>query len=636
MKTFLLYLILISSFNLYANEYVGNDACTECHTKQVKQWKRSHHDLAMQHANNNSVLGDFSNATFNYAGITSKFYKNNKKFMVRTDGPDGKLHDYEIKYTFGVEPLQQYLIELEQGRLQALTIAWDSRKKSAGGQRWFHLYPDEKITHTDELHWTRPNFNWNGMCAECHSTNLKKNYNNKTNTFNTSWSEINVSCEACHGPTSNHVDWAKTLIGRKLNKSDEKKGFGFLLDERENISWLLNNKSSTAQRSRKRKTNKEIEICAQCHSRRSPITNNYQPGKPFADHYMPRLLDEGMYYSDGQIQDEVYVYGSFLQSKMYHKGVTCSDCHEPHSLQLRAEGNSVCLQCHSAEKFDSKKHHFHKEDSEGALCAECHMPPRNYMQVDPRHDHSIRIPRPDLSEELNTPNACNNCHKNKNSEWAAKKAKLWHGHKTKDFQSYAVPLHKARQRKSDAGPGLINLIRNTQTPNIARATALTHVVPYLDQKTVDVLALGLADFNPVVRSATLGALESLPIEFRARLAFPMLNDPVRLVRIEAARILADIPSGELPKEKQVILDKGFQEYINAQLSNAERPEAQTNLVGMYASLGQFDKALLAFNKAIEISPAFIPAYINMANAYRVQNKEVKVEKTLRYALKCRA
>ena len=207
-------LLLVYAATVFASdsaknaEYVGREVCTNCHEEQVGLWQGSHHDLAMQHADENSVRGDFSNIAFTHAGITSKFFKNNKKFMVRTDGADGKLHDFEIKYTFGVTPLQQYLVELEGGRLQALSIAWDTREKSAGGQRWFHLYPDEKVTHTDELHWTRYLANWNGMCAECHSTNLQKNYDSQSDNFKTSWSEINVSCEACHGPASNHLIWA--------------------------------------------------------------------------------------------------------------------------------------------------------------------------------------------------------------------------------------------------------------------------------------------------------------------------------------------------------------------------------------------------------------------------------------------
>jgi len=605
------FLLLSSISSTIAADYVGRDKCQSCHKAETQLWQGSHHDLAIDHANSKTVLGDFSNTSFTYVGITSKFYKKDDAFMVSTDGPDGKLRDYEIKYTFGVIPLQQYLIELEPGRLQALSIAWDSREKSAGGQRWFHLYPDEEITYKDELHWTRPSFNWNGMCAECHSTNLQKNYDSKTDTFKTSWSEIDVSCEACHGPAS---------------------GFNFSLDERKNTSWVMDDKSGTATRSAKRETDKEIEVCAQCHSRRSAITNNYQAGKSFTDHYMPRLLDEGMYFSDGQIQDEVYVYGSFLQSKMYHKGVTCSDCHEPHSLQLRQEGNGVCLQCHIAEKFDSKKHHFHKDGSEGALCAECHMPTRDYMVIDPRHDHSIRIPRPDLSVALGTPNACNQCHEDKPATWAVARVSDWYGKPQRGYQQFAHAVDASRKEKAASGELLAEQIRNYETPDIARASAMSGFTPYLEQSNIDVLQKGLKDDDAMVRMASVSALEGLPQTMLAQLAFPLLDDPVRSVRIEAARVLAPVPVGKLQGESLTIYNRAAREYIISQQVNAERPEAQLNLGNYYAAKGEYDKAIAAYKKSIHLEDVFIPAYINLADLYRSQGDDGAAEMLLHRAI----
>jgi hypothetical protein len=189
-------------------EFVTTKVCAGCHAKEYKAWKGSHHDLAMQEASEKTVLGNFADAKFNYAGIASTFLKRDGKFFVNTDGPDGKLADYEIKYTFGVTPLQQYLIQFPGGRLQALGIAWDSRSKERGGQRWFHLYPKENIRAGNPLHWTGIDQNWNYQCAECHSTNLKKRYDASKAVYDTTWSEINVSCEACHGPGSAHVEWA--------------------------------------------------------------------------------------------------------------------------------------------------------------------------------------------------------------------------------------------------------------------------------------------------------------------------------------------------------------------------------------------------------------------------------------------
>ena len=626
-----LVLLCFIAFEATATEFIGRAVCINCHSEQNAQWSGSHHDLAMQIVNNNTVLGDFDHATVTIFGVTSSFFKKEGKFMVRTDGPDGKLQDYEIMYVFGVDPLQQYLIEFPGGRLQALSLAWDVRPKEQGGQRWFHLYPDEKIAHNDELHWTKPSQNWNNMCAECHSTHLEKRYDPATRTFSTSWSEIDVSCEACHGPGSDHVVWAEQKPG--WDKLGESKGLSILLDERKGIQWNNDPKTGNAVRSKTRDSDKEVGMCARCHSRRSPITRNYVHGEPFMDHYLPRLLDQGMYYADGQINDEVYVYGSFVQSKMYHAGTSCSDCHQPHSLKLKIPGNGVCLQCHQSSKYDQDKHHFHKLGTQGASCAECHMPPKTYMVVDPRHDHSMRIPRPDLSVKIGTPNACINCHQDKSSEWAARQVNKWYGHKAKGFQSYAVALNAARQGLPGAGDKLAILIRDTETPDIARATALTHIGPYLSSATADVFTVGLTDPSPVVRIAALNLIENMPAEIRVRFAFPMMNDPIRAVRIAAARVLASLPAGELKVEQQVLLEKGLKEYIDAQLAMAERPEAQTNLGNLYANQDKFGKAVSAYKLAIELNPAYIPAYVNLADLYRSQGDENKAVDVLRHALK---
>mgnify|MGYP001828771025 FL=1 len=610
--------------------YVGRDVCARCHAEQVSQWSGSHHDLAMQVAGEQTVLGDFNNASLAHYGMTSTFFRKNDMYMVRTEGPDGKLDEFTVKYTFGVEPLQQYLIEFPGGRLQALSLAWDTRPQEQGGQRWFHLYPDERIAHDDELHWTRPSQNWNSMCAECHSTGLKKNYDPVERTFETAWSEIDVSCEACHGPGARHVAWAK----RPAEQRQKDPGMGLVvqLDERRDISWTIDPEAGNAVRSRPRHTDREIALCARCHSRRSPISKDYVHGEPLMDHYLPRLLYEGMYYADGQINDEVYVYGSFIQSKMQHAGVTCSDCHEPHGLALRVPGNGVCLQCHQADRYDQSDHHFHKASSPGASCAECHMPAKTYMVVDPRHDHSMRIPRPDLSVTLGTPNACNNCHADQSAEWAADQVRDWYGETPSGYQQYAGALAAARSGEPSAGRALAGLVRDTATPAMARATALAELGPYLSAATLDVVALGLDADDPLLRVAALQALEPVPPDIRVRLAFPALKDPVRAVRIEAARLLAALPSGDLPPGQQSQLDKGLEEYIESQQAMAERPEAQVNLGNLYAASGETGPATAAYRIATELDPGFVPAYVNHADLLRNREDEAAAEAVLRRAV----
>lgn len=251
--------------------YVGRGACASCHREQVEQYTGSHHDLAMQKPSAQAVLGDFRDATFTYAGTTSRFTTRDGRFIVRTDGPDGQLQDFEVAYVFGVYPLQQYLVAFPGGRYQALSIAWDARPKVEGGQRWYHLYPDERVTHRDVLHWTRFGQNWNAQCATCHSTNLRKNYDQDTDTYATSFSEIDVSCEACHGPASRHVEWAEAARGVDVSRlSAADMGLTASLRDRRDVQWTMEMPRGIAARTPAPASERpEVEVCAPCHARRA-------------------------------------------------------------------------------------------------------------------------------------------------------------------------------------------------------------------------------------------------------------------------------------------------------------------------------------------------------------------------------
>ena len=511
-------------------DYLGAQACADCHQKEKGLWENSHHDRAMLPATEETVAGDFNNTSFTYAGTKTTFSRRDGRFIVRTDGPDGQLHDYEIQYTFGATPLQQYLIPLPGGRLQALGIAWDTRPKAQGGQRWFHLYPDQKVTHSHPLHWTGLNQNWNYMCAECHSTNLKMNYDLQEKRYATTYSEVNVSCEACHGPGSNHVAWAKKE-GNAQHLQDERKGLVIALDERKSVQWTLNPETGNARRSVPRSSTQEIEMCARCHSRRSPISEDYRHGGPLGDTHRVALLEDGLYFPDGQMRDEVYVYGSFLQSKMFQQAVTCSDCHEPHSLRLRAPQGQVCLQCHAAQKYESSQHHFHQLNSRGADCIECHMPATTYMVVDPRHDHSFRVPRPDLSVKLGTPNACNQCHADRSPAWAAKQVEQWYGHKPEGHQRFAEALHDASTGAPGAAGRLLGLAEDKSQPAIARASALARIDRALDPRALAVIGGQTSEMVSKTQTQRGQAL----VEFALVLLFIIL--PLTFVLVDGSLML---------------------------------------------------------------------------------------------------
>jgi predicted CXXCH cytochrome family protein len=631
--------VQVHQIRLEQAKYVGGNSCQKCHENTYSAWSDSHHDQAMDVANAKTVLGDFNNTTFTYAGVTSRFFKEDGKFIVNTDGPGGELHDYEIVYTFGVYPLQQYLIAFPDGRYQPLSICWDSRPKAQGGQRWFHLYPDEVIDHKDELHWTRPSQNWNFMCAECHVTNISKNYDSKTDRFDTRWSEIGVSCEACHGPGSEHVAWAEALDRDSATTTTEQAvldatamGLTFRLKEPIPGKWELDQDTMKYKRSRPLESDIQIETCARCHSRRGVINGDYTHGSGLLATHRPELLTEGNYHADGQMLDEVYVYGSFIQSRMYHQGVRCTDCHEPHSLNLREQGNNLCYQCHLHDSFGTKKHHFHEADSAGAQCVSCHMPTKNYMVVDPRLDHSIRIPRPDLSVKLGTPNACNNCHDDQDAEWSMQWVEKWYGPDRGNEPHYGEAIHAGREGMPGAEEKLVGLAGNTQAPAIARATALVLLGSYPSQDVLQAARSATTSPSPLIRLGALEVLGGVEMQLRLPIAVQMLKDPVLAVRIEAARLLAGAPDEMFTADQKKAFDRGLDEYVQAMMESAERATAHLNLGILYANLRQLNKAEAAYRKAISLEPYVIPTYVNLADLYRFQGREEDCEQALRQAL----
>jgi len=673
--------------------YVGRQTCAQCHQAESQLWTGSPHDRALELATPQTVLGDFDNQELTYQGVTSRMFRRDGKYFMRTDGADGKLADFEVKYVIGYDPLQQYMVEFPDGRVQVLRISWDVL-----GKRWFYQYPpdvkNEHIKPDDPLHWTGPAMNWNHMCAECHSTNLQKNFDVARNRYHTTFSEIDVSCETCHGPGSLHVAAAE----RPWPLWDRNHGYG--LPRLKGVD-----------------SKNQVEACAQCHSRRNAVHPEWRPGTELLDHYAPQVLQERLYHADGQIRDEVYEYGSFLQSKMHTKGIRCSDCHDPHSTQLRHSGNAVCTSCHQhpAGKYDTPSHHHHKPDSSGAQCANCHMPTTHYMVVDPRRDHSFRVPRPDLSVKIGTPNACTGCHLEMErtgepeasahggvgdqarpangetlprplpgregrkeqagrearkeqpdyplyyadflelartgdkqaaadlarlNEWSSTWTEKWYGPRKEKEPHFALALDAAWRQQPEAETLLVDVARRRTEQPIVRATAIALLGPYDGREAEEAVSRALSDRDPLVRSMAVGAAAQQRQEPASRIKAlsPLLKDPVRLVRIEAARAIAPFidlakREGGLSDEQRKICERVLDEYRQGQLAEKDQPAAHTNLGGLSEQLGDDKQAMASYETAMRLDPRFFPAQFRLALLSSRLGEKDRTEELLRNIIK---
>ncbi|MEZ5570707.1 MAG: HEAT repeat domain-containing protein [Halioglobus sp.] len=620
-----LFLSAMLVFSTAGHAFTGSEACQGCHAQEYSLWQGSHHDLAMQLPAPDTVLGNFDNASFTYNGVTTRFFRKGDKYMVNTDGEDGKLKDFEVAYVFGVTPLQQYLLPLSRGRLQALSIAWDARPKADGGQRWYHLYPDEKIDYKDPLHWTGPYQNWNTNCAECHSTDLKKNYTASSRSFDTQFAELDVGCEACHGPGEQHTALANE------GKLDGAKNGGFPTALAQRGTWALAKDAHIASRTTPLTSNAQIDSCGRCHSRRGTL-GDYHYGANLLDTHRLALPQSPLYYHDGQIRDEVYVYGSFVQSKMHQAGVVCSNCHEPHSLQLRAPDNGVCAQCHLPSRYDTAQHHHHEQGSSGALCANCHMPQTTYMGVDARRDHSMRIPRPDLSMVMGTPNACNQCHTDKDATWALDALRRW-GVQFRDTGNHpARAFQRMAQGDYRAVPQLAQIASDTNTPAIWRATAMEALGEAGGRDALQTATQLLYDDDPLLRTSTVRALDFLPLQQRFQLLDHLIEDPVTSVRMEVAASLAGVPLDQVSPEQAARLHTLFDEYVKVLQMDADMPAVQLQLGIFYLTRGDEQAAEAAYREALYLNAQLIPAYLNLADLLRGQSKDDEARVLLLQAL----
>jgi tetratricopeptide (TPR) repeat protein len=578
-------------------EFAGSGACTECHAREYKAWRDSHHGWALRQATEGNALGDFGGATLSNEGITSKFTTREDGYHIQTDGEDGKLKDYAIRFTVGVWPLQQYVVETNNGRLQVLDTAWDAIRKS-----WYHLYPDADVAAGNGLHWTGSYKNWQARCGECHQTGFVKNYDPVRHSYSTSWAELTVSCESCHGGRVEHLAWARNRVDGSADTEPEP-------------SVKLGARQQAG----------ELAVCGPCHSRREAFSGDSAPaGSVFGDHYNLALLTPGLYFADGQQQDEVYVLGSFLQSKMKAKGVTCSNCHDPHSGQLIAIGNAICTQCHSEAgrtefpslrkaSYDTAAHHHHKPGTDAARCVSCHMPERTYMRIDKRRDHFFRMPDPAQSKAAGAPDACTSCHAGETQDWAAQQIDAWFPTADRSWQDRSAFIALANGETSEAEvQALADYALDPGRPDNVRASALDLVRDFADEALVGRLQALLADRSDLLRGTAATLARNLAAPIRIQLLTPLLADPVRAVRQAAASELLADDTSAMTTDARVAFDRAVAEYRASRVAMADTPEAQMALAGSELATHNWTAAETAFKDAAAMDPQIESAWLTLS------------------------
>lgn len=590
--------------------FVGTATCASCHEQEYQAWQGSHHDLAMQQPSAGTVLGDFNDARFEYNGVETRFFRRGEAFLVETDGPDGELTEFPVAWVFGVYPLQQYLLPLSDGRLQALSIAWDARPATEGGQRWFHLYADEQVDHEDPLHWTGPYQNWNTRCAECHSTDVRKQYDGDSHRFDTVFFEEDVGCESCHGPGARHA---------ALAEAGDSNSAAAILSLAQRGEWAFPEGASIARRRQAIQGRAQIDSCARCHARRGTL-GDYRHGHPLSDTHRLSLLGEPLYHHDGQILDEVYVYGSFLQSRMQQAGVVCSNCHEPHSNQLRAPGNGVCAQCHLSDSYDTPEHHHHPQGTEGTQCVSCHMPDKVYMGVDARRDHSMRIPRPDLTLMTGVPNACSDCHQDQSATWALDALNDWDMAPRDTARHPALAMQAVDRGDRRGVPRLLELAGDAGASPIWRATALERSAAAGSDEALQLASTLLISDDPLLRVSAVRSLGQLPPPQRLVAIYPLHRDPVAGVRLAVAEALAPIPLDQVGSRRQA-LEALFAEYEAVQGQHLDMPSVQMQLGVFYLERRQPGRAEAAYREALRLNPQLIAARLNLADLLRGAGRE---------------
>ena len=636
--------------------YAGSTSCRECHAEEFQSWQNSHHGLAERPVTTSVDGAAFTpSRTFRHGSQQTSVGYTNNAWEVTTLQATNQYETVRVERVLGTEPLRQFLVNFGNGRLQTLEAAYDPRSNE-----WFNVYGTEDRQPGEWGHWTGRGMNWNSMCATCHNTRVRKNYDEATDSYHTAAAESTVGCESCHGPLQAHVEWQQ----RKSKERDP-----------------------TLRRLTRVQT---FDNCGFCHSRRSDLTGDFKPGDNFFDQMRLATVDgTDIFYADGQVREEDYEFSAFLGSRMHFKGVVCSDCHNPHSAKTVLPGNWLCLRCHNgsqtnAPNINPSTHSHHrvfgfdtngqptnldllaykpKEIQEtGGECVNCHMPQTVYMQRHWRHDHGFTIPDPLVTKQSGIPNACNRCHQEKNVDWALEWVQKWYGSKMERptrIRTQAIVAARAGDvRGRDA---LLSLLAREEIP-YWRAVATGLLQSWASEPLVrDALLRELTNASGLVREASVRSLEPLLETDSERVGTVInqrLDDALRNVRVAAAWALrsqldprshaasdllrtldfnADQPAGQMEKGVYALShndrELALAHYLKASEWDPNSALIHNDIGVVLASLGRGKEAVAHLEKACALEPRSAEYRYLLGLAYNETGQAAQTIDALQTAVK---
>lgn len=599
--------------------FVGAKACIDCHQTEAQAWQQSDHYQSMQVATSEHVLGDFNNVTFTAGVRSSKFITEQGKYYIETTNNSETMQRFKVRYTFGYFPLQQYLLETEQGRLQAFDVAWDSRPADDGGQRWYQLQDDSVTDPEHPFFWTGYYQNWNSRCAACHSTDLQKHYNADTQSFNTTYQDVNVACEACHGPGQNHIERANNAtldtLGTGLKALPQPLAFHF--KEGDAIARPVAKPGEQTL---------ALDTCGACHSRRAELAEP-QFGIEYHQQFQLEGINDPLYFNDGAIRDEVFVLGSFLQSKMAQQGVTCTHCHDPHTGKTILPGAQVCATCHRADVFEQASHNNGHKDAD---CLDCHMPQQVYMQVDARRDH--RFHRPDSSQP-NSVYPCVACHTDKSQQWLASALDAWPEREEASADilgEWAQVNHGLLNFNNKHVDAANTLITQSAIAPVLKAALLNKLTAFASPLSQASIQYSAQAEDPLLRREAVKAISQLPVKLASELLQKLTKDPVKSVRNEVANVVLAQPQNTYGPA--ALFASVLDEYKNTLLATQDHPGSNLGLAQVALYEGNVSAASHYYSAALKIEPTNLAGLLSFAEFARQTGDDKQAEKLFKQAL----